>query len=592
MHTINDVHQQFADFFGQKDIQPFIYLLSQKMEEGSICLDMATTISTQKTLLPAAYLTIPLHVESLHRSPLVGEEGMGNKPFVLDKGKLYFQRYFRYETSIAYQLHRIIQGEKTVLEEKKVQLIQNKALIESLFETNGNSTDWQLVAAIHAVLHNFTIITGGPGTGKTTTIAKVLAILYTIEPDIKVALAAPTGKASARMAESLRHAQLPDNSPVKELFARLEPSTIHRLLGYQKGSIYFRHDQSNPLDYDVIVIDECSMVDIALFAKLLQAIPLGTKIILLGDKDQLTSVEAGSLFGDLCKSLSPINEFSSERMAFVNSFIPNPLKQLAAPSPILEKNILFQHIVELQQSHRFDNEKGIGKLSHAVIHNDTEKLSHFFKNEDAQVFLDTENDPQTLQKFIDGYHAYIAEKDILPALKALDQLRVLCAVREGNDGVNNINRLIEKEFILRGWIEPNNIFYENRPIIVTQNNYNVGLFNGDIGLLRTDHQGVMRAWFVDNNAPDGSGIKSVLPGFIEKMDTVFAMTIHKSQGSEFDRVLVILPQDNSHQLLTRELLYTGITRAKKQVTVQASVETILETCSRSVQRASGIMERL
>jgi exodeoxyribonuclease V alpha subunit len=447
---------------------------------------------------------------------------------------------------------------------------------------------WQTAAAISGALNNFTIITGGPGTGKTTTVAKLLAVLFSMNPSLKVALAAPTGKAAARMAESLKAASAKGLNS-SELFNRLQPSTIHRLLRNVPGTTRFKFNADNPLHYDVVIIDECSMIDVALFAKLLDAIGKKTRLIMLGDKDQLASVEAGSLFGDLCQLQETINRFSNERISFINSFVPEEEKKLPDSNGDNPGTILSQHIIELKDSHRFSDTKGIGRFSKAVISNNVPVLQEFIDvSQDDQVSIDVNGSHAVFEEFILGYKEYILEKNISAALRSLNKLRVLCAVREGDQGLYTLNRHIEEFLRRKGLLKHAGEFYEHRPVMITRNNYRLGLYNGDTGILRYDEHGVLRAWFENTEGK----IISVLPVYLTQIETVFAMTIHKSQGSEFDSVMVVLPVSTRSGLLTRELLYTAVTRAKIKVVIRSTPEIILDTALQQVDRGSGISDRL
>jgi exodeoxyribonuclease V alpha subunit len=595
MHTINDVHQQFAEYFQVPALKPYAYLLSRKLSEGHICLHLDKQIATTGELPAFCEQLLPGSQPLLHM-PLVAKDGSDAQPFVLYQDRLYLQRYFRYETTFLQRIHQFLAAEKAGLAGRLHTLETHRAFISSLFATgetftaDGNDpVDWQLSAAISGVLNNFTIITGGPGTGKTTTVAKILAILYHLDPSLKVALAAPTGKAAARMAESLRNTKLPVADTITEQFQRLSPSTIHRLLKSRKDSPYFTYNAENPLNYDVVIIDECSMIDVALFAKLLSAIGSGTRLILLGDKDQLASVEAGSLFGDLCQAQDTLNLFRADRQALINSFISDPQRQIPATHiSNNDQHPLFQHLVELRRSHRFTGHKGIGKFSKAIIANDQPAIQGFLTpGADEQVVIDQQYAKELFEHFVAGYSAFIVEKDIRTALQKLNDLRVLCAIREGEEGLYAINRAIEKSLHDKRLIRVNADFYENRPIILTRNYYEHGLFNGDTGIIRYDEQGGLMAWFEDSNGE----LKTVLPGYLTEAETVFAMTIHKSQGSEFKEVMVILPRAMDIPILTRELLYTGVTRAKQKVFVQSSAAMLLQTADRFVERASGIGQR-
>lgn len=597
----NDVHQQFAEYFNVPDLIPYAYLVSRKLSEGHICLDL-DRIDEQREGLPAFCQNLIPGSKPLRSISLVGKDNNDRQPFVLHRGRLYIQRYFRYETSFLQSLMAFLSAEEKVLKER-LDLLNSQAPFITTLLDRGQVTpavaggaadliDWQLAAAITGILNNFTIITGGPGTGKTTTVAKILAILFTIDPALRVALAAPTGKAAARMAESLRNTRVPVGEDIADKFQALAPSTIHRLLKPRAGTPYFRHDRDNPLPYDVVIVDECSMIDIALFAKLLEAIPPSSRLILLGDKDQLASVEAGSLFGDLCQAQSRLNIFTAERAALINSFISDPARQIPAsqvsggdanPLSEGEPHPLFQHLVELRHSHRFTGDNGIGKFSKAIISGDPDTL----QEPDEAVFIDVNYSGKLFEQFISGYAAFIEEKDIRRALRRMNALRVLCAVREGEQGLYAVNRAIERYLHDQKLISANSEFYENRPIILTRNYYEHGLFNGDIGIIRPDDKGVLMAWFEDS----GGELRAVLPSYLTQAETVFAMTIHKSQGSEFDEVLVVLPASPGVSILTRELLYTAVTRARERVYIQGTMEVILAAALRFVERASGIASR-
>lgn len=592
MHTINDVHQQFAAFFKSNTLQPYAYLLSKKLGEGHICIRL-DELDEDIGDLPLHYHAIIRHdiaenFKSLRNEFLVAAGPGERKPFVLYNNCLYLQRYFFYESRILERIRDFCATEETLLESRAKYLKDLKDLINSLFgggdkgkDAGGETkatTDWQQVAAISAVLNNFTIITGGPGTGKTTTVAKILSVLYTMNKDLRIALTAPTGKAAARMAESLKQASLPLN----------EPTTLHRLLMYSPATSQFIYNEKNPLPYDVVIADEASMIDAALFARLLDATGPSTRLILLGDKDQLASVEAGSLFGDLCQGKGTRNLFSNERASLINSFITDASRIISGNAITAPENhLLFQHVIELTVSHRFNAEEGIGRFAKAVISGNESVIKSFTEKQDHRVGIDTAYSREVFERFVDGYAAFIMEKDTSLALQKLNELRVLCAVREGEYGLYQLNRKIERYLEQKRLIRATPGFYENRPVMVTANNYAAGLFNGDTGIARADEKGTMRVWFEDA----GGGLKSVLPGYINQAETVFAMTVHKSQGSEFEQVLIVLPPDENIPILTRELLYTAVTRARSNVIIQAPEQVILTASGRLVKRASGIEAR-
>jgi exodeoxyribonuclease V alpha subunit len=316
MAITDDIHRQFAEYFDENAIWPYAYLLSQRLTEGNICISLEDIPSNLNT---TPYTNAVSAKDLLNYSNLVSKEGVNTTPFILHNNRLYFQRYFKYETSIIQKLKSLIAAETTVIADRMEQLKTKLKLIQSLnadYNINGlinkEQVDWQLVSVMQALLNNFSIITGGPGTGKTTTLAKLLIVLYELEPGAKVALAAPTGKASMRMFESLKSSTLPFSADTKSKIDKLKPSTIHGLLGYKKESVNFKYNAENPLPYNWVVVDEASMIDVPMFSKLLEALGDKCRIILLGDKDQLASVEAGSLLGDLCQTLPSLNIFSNQ----------------------------------------------------------------------------------------------------------------------------------------------------------------------------------------------------------------------------------------------------------------------------------------
>ncbi|MES2890744.1 MAG: exodeoxyribonuclease V subunit alpha [Bacteroidota bacterium] len=597
MKTINDVHQQFAAYFGGENLEPYAWLLSQKLAEGNICLPLDDLTAEDSLQVIERYPAGLAGTAALANETLVDTTAAGTQPFVLYNNKLYLQRYFRYETLLLDRIYQFLKAESSDYEPRKTWLLNNDVLVKDLFNKGSASSDailpvhpdWQLAAAVGAFLNHFTIITGGPGTGKTTTVAKILSLLFNCDPGLKVALAAPTGKAAARMAESLKSAKLPVDETVAAKFGQLVPATIHRLLKTEFGSNRFKHNRENPLNADVVIVDESSMIDVALFARLLDAIGPTTRLILLGDKDQLASVEEGSLFGDLCEAQPELNGFTKERAGLVNHFISgDELKLTGIANPIATTHPLFEHVIELRQSHRFKDTEGIGKFSKAIIQNNTALIESFFdEGAGKQVHIDPAQSGNVFNSFIDGYEAYILESGIAEALQKFNQLRVLCAIREGEQGLYAINKKIEDTLQRRGLIRRTGEFYEHRPIMITSNNYELGLFNGDIGIIRKNEQGILMAWFEDSEGK----IKAVLPGYIAQAETVYAMTIHKSQGSEFTRVLIVLPEKGAVNLLTRELLYTGITRAREQLVIQGSKATVLRAAAEQVRRTSGIIDR-
>lgn len=591
MFTTTDPHQQFAEYFDIPALKPYAYLLSKKLSEGHICLT-PEQIEEEKETLPERYRDMLTEHPQPAAIPLIASGGRESEPFILFQNRLYIQRYFRYESTCLKRVLQFIDAEASLLPARIRGLEAHQDYIRELFKPTSTEDarrcNWQLVAALHAALNQITIITGGPGTGKTTTVARLLGILHILEPGLRIALAAPTGKAAARMAESLRNSSAQVEG-LAGIAAGLEPSTIHRLLRTKAGTPYFRHDAANPLPYDLLIIDESSMIDVALFAKLLQAIGPDTRLVLLGDKDQLAAVEAGSLFGDLCQAQPVLNMFSAERRAFINQFASDAVCGIPESAVVTSgDHPLFQHVVELQYSRRFSADHGIGPFSKAIIQNKTDVLAFYqAQTSDRAVRIDPAYSDSCFEEIAAGYSAFINERDILSALRLLSSCRILCALREGPQGVYSLNAAVEQLLRRKGLLRLQGEYYENRPLMLSRNYYEHGLFNGDTGIIRNDAHGVAMAWFEDGKG----GIKGVLPGYLADAETAFAMTIHKSQGSEFDKVLLVLPDTADSPILTRELLYTGVTRARHEVVVQGPDDVLLECASRRVERASGLARR-
>lgn len=590
MHTLSDPHRMFAECFPDRAIWAHAWLLSKRLEEGHVCigLDEPASLGDALPYLPAAAADIRA------LSGLVGSPG-DVRPFILDGDRLYLHRYYGYETRIVERLREKVvsgqsrAGERRSMLEGQVELIRSLGAdypLEGL--RSDECVDWQLTAAVKAILHDVSIVTGGPGTGKTTTLAKILRLLYACHPGARVALAAPTGKAAMRMLESLKRSAAGLPEEVRQRIEALKPSTLHRLLGWQRGRLDFKYNAARPLEYDLVVVDEASMVDMPMFARLLDALGDRSRLVLLGDKDQLASVEAGSLLGDLCQSVGDdrLNGFEPDFCDWCNGFL-GAGRGLRAEDRRPGKGILAGCVTELRLSHRFRAQGDIGRLSRAIISGDAEAVQSMAAAGSREADFDTDVSDAVLEEFIQGYARFIREPDPLQALAGLNKLRVLVAVREGPRGLYAVNRRIEQMLQARGLLKPTEEFYVNRPVIVTRNNYELDLFNGDVGICRMAGANV-RIYF---EGQDGT-VRDVPAASLSHCETVFAMTIHKSQGSEFDDVLVHLPEGTDTPILTRELLYTGVTRARKRVLLQAGLDTILHTTAQRVRRTSGLQERL
>ncbi|MBK1648161.1 exodeoxyribonuclease V subunit alpha [Rhabdochromatium marinum] len=670
-----------------------VALTSERNGHGHVCLDLAATLAAPDAVLgplrdqPA---TSPELLDSVRQSLRERLQGLGSatvwaerlaasacindqrlppttkpiadadqdadaRPLVLagqaDRPLLYLRRYWQYEQRIRHGLEQRLQHVRTV------DVAALRQQLDRLFHPS-DTLDWQRIACALATRHNFFIITGGPGTGKTTTVVRLLAVLQALvpagQPPLRIELAAPTGKAAARLNESITD----QRRHLPEAFATPEAQptrvkTLHRLLGAIPGSRHFRHHAAQPLPADLVVVDEASMVDVEMMANLLDAMPADARLILLGDKDQLSSVEAGAVLGDLCQGAAQVHY----RPTTVDW-----LEQVTGwrlPTHFIDPHgpLRAQAIVMLRNSHRFNPQGGIGAL--AALVNQTEAparlhaVQQLFQREatttDASlgciqaVPLPTPDALALAELVWAGYggpNSYLevmrcrapepgAPPEVLEAwaaevLEARKGFQLLTALRAGPWGVEGLN-----QFILRtlraaqppGHASPAGLgesssgaprsgepgsgqsgalaggqWFPGRPVLVTRNDYGLNLMNGDIGVTlavprpgdkgasSASRQPMLRVAFPTVEG----GVRWILPSRLQAVETVFAMTVHKSQGSEFDHAALVLP-DHSNPVLTRELLYTAITRASSRFTLLYGSEVVLgEALACRVERVSGL----
>ena len=571
-------------------------LVSRATSEGHVCLDLSSP--DEKPLIGEEPGTDTFRWPSLAEwrevlvssSSVVGRPGDYRPLIFADRTRLYLYRYWDYERTLANALRA-----SAASEIKKVDVPLLSDGLSRLFPRDiTGETDWQKVAAFVCVMKKFCVISGGPGTGKSTVIAKILALILeqaNNHDEIRVALAAPTGKAAARLQEAIKNAKedLSVNNQVKAAIVP-EASTIHRLLGTIQGSPYFRHNPKNPLPFQLVVIDEASMVDLALMSKLVCAIPSDARLILLGDRDQLASVEAGAVLGDICNT-GRINSFSK---TFRKSLYEISGEQIDI-SADTTGSPLQDCVVQLQKSYRFGTESGIGKVSRTVNKGDGDLALGQMKgrtyHDIAWKTLPTANAlyGQLRDSVLQGYKPYLTAIDPFEVFHLFEQFRIMCALRKGPYGVLSVNHLIEQILRDNKLINPERTWYKGRPVLITRNDYELGLFNGDIGIILPDPESntELRALFVST---DGT-LRKLLPFRLPEHETAYAMTVHKSQGSEFDNALLLLP-DRYAPVLTRELIYTGITRAKKSVEVWGREHVFLEAIHQRTFRASGLRDAL
>jgi exodeoxyribonuclease V alpha subunit len=661
--------RQFAAFLASQAPQADPLLLvaaaltSHQLGRGQVCLDLGLTLvdPVRALSLPAAAqltdidagtptplsllqgLTLARWRSALTEATLVGT-GPGNTPLVLEEQRLYLRRFWRYEQLVRADIDaRLAWPAQAAQTGAEAPLRQALQVLFPEARDRVDTVDWQQVACALAARSHFAIVTGGPGTGKTTTVVRLLALLQHLALDasggrqrLRIRLAAPTGKAAARLNASIAGAvqRLPlDGLHEPERLRQaipVEVTTVHRLLGSRPDTRRLRHDATNPLPLDVLVVDEASMLDLEMMARLVLALPPAARLVLLGDKDQLASVEAGSVLGDLCRRAdqghyTPATRDWVHRLtgAIWDGHLTDP-----------QGRPLDQAVTQLRVSHRFGADSGIGRLAAAVNAGDVQGVRRLLKAGLPDLQLIDSAQPDHLLDLVHGgprgegaaqsglfdepsasvwtghaqaLRAVQASRPApdapaaayddwaLRALQALGRFQLLAAVREGPQGVEGLNRAVEHLLRGAGLLEaPRGGWYAGRPVMVTHNDPALGLMNGDVGIAlpapvpeRPEAGLVLRVAFEGGpNRP----VHWVLPSRLRQVQTAFAITVHKSQGSEFDHAALVLPAQAS-PVLTRELVYTAITRARLRFTLVGSPggpEVLEAALRRRVERVGGL----
>ncbi|WP_020409929.1 exodeoxyribonuclease V subunit alpha [Hahella ganghwensis] len=506
--------------------------------------------------------------------------------------RLYLSRFYEAELTLADHFQRL---QASYFDLPAPQLADYLKRYFADTDNNLEGDNRQALAALSASVHGFCTIVGGPGTGKTTTVTKILAMLIELNSGskpLRIALSAPTGKAAARLMESIAKARsrIPASEEIKNLIPA-NASTLHRLLKVRPDGKGFRHHRENPLALDVLLIDEVSMVDVLLMRSVLEALPPNCRLILLGDSDQLASVEAGNVLDDVCRyrdSFGLSKKFHD--LASQTGLSPNLSADPAPPE-------LTDRVIRLTQSYRFTADSGIGHLARSVNEGHGSEAWGILQDQtrsDIHWQLLPQGEPiptSVLKPALEAYEKYLKADSVTQALVYFDHYRILCAIKEGYYGVETLNQLVEQHLQRRGLIPRGGSgtvgHYRGRPVMITHNDYRTQLFNGDIGLVWPEANGSLKAWFTD----DRGEVRSIPLYRLPRHETVYAMTIHKSQGSEFNHCTVVMP-DPEQTLLTRELLYTGITRAKEQVSLWGNKVSLMAAVQRKTHRMSGLAERL
>jgi exodeoxyribonuclease V alpha subunit len=573
-----------------EELAPAAALVSKATREGHICLDLAlqgfSDLSEGRERFPLP--PIRRWNKALRACGVVGEPGE-YRPLILDKrGRLYLYRYWEYQAELAKAVQDRIRREHHRTGEAE----SMGSLLDRLFPgPEKGQVDWQKIAAFAAARRPFCVIAGGPGTGKTTTVAKVLALLVEQSKGerLRIALVSPTGKGAVRLREAMNKAReaLPCDEGVKAVIPD-KASTIHRLLGPVGRSPYFDYHARHLLPVDVLVVDEASMVDMALMSKLAQALPAEARFILLGDKDQLSSVEAGAVLGDICDTgiSHPFSRAFSSEIREVTGYDIRGVEGTPGMS---------DSIVQLTRSYRFGDESGIACAARSINQGDGAGALRALQDRGhGDLHWRASPAPRLLpgllkERVLEAYRDLFEATDPKEGFACLDRFRILCALREGPFGVKAVNLLVEHVFRQQKRIKDGGRWYQGRPILITQNDYTLDLYNGDTGIVLADPDsaGGLRAFFP---LPDGT-FRRLHPFRLPEHETVYAMTVHKSQGSELGQVLLILP-DRDSPVLTRELIYTAVTRAREQVEIWGHEGVFLQAVSRRVKRTSGLRDAL
>jgi exodeoxyribonuclease V alpha subunit len=581
----------------REEVMLALALASNAVQRGHVCLDLrrlraAPLLDAEGVAIPD--VTLPPHdqwIGTLRSCPELIGDGSAWTPLVLDEvNRLYLQRYHRYQQ----QLARRLRARATSLVEVSAPVLRD-GLARLFVDDDGLSE--QKLAAVVAVSQRLAIVSGGPGTGKTTTVLKILALLQeqalaTRNQPLRLALLAPTGKAARRLQESI-HARLADLAVQQSVREALEvtPSTIHRALGFQpRTPTRFRHDADNPLAADVVLVDEASMVDLALMAKLAAAVRTDAHLVLLGDKDQLASVQAGAILGDMWGDTGG--------RAYSRAFLDRMAELTGQDVPRVAGSRgpgIQDALVQLTKSYRYQATSGIAALARAINRGDGDAAMAVLEGEGAMPYGEAAMLELHEQRPVTGALAASVEAGFGPMLRCNDprsrlelmsRFRILCAHRRGALGVETLNVLVEEHLERAGLLSADTPFYDGRPILVTRNDYQLELFNGDVGVMCKVGDSC-RAFFFGERGT----LRSIHPGRLPPHETVFAMTVHKSQGSEFDRVAVLLPERSS-PILTRELVYTAVSRARRSVDIHGSEQVLRQAVARRIERASGLRDAL
>ena len=552
-----------------EDIFLVSLIASHASKNNSVCFDCERDVFEDDTLNPVIHNII----DNKTRAKFAYDK---NLPVVIENSKIYLRRYYEYEKETASEIIRRASAPAENLPSEVI------SAADKLLSALDITEEEKKISVLNALSKKVSFISGGPGTGKTSLAVNII-LLYIKKKLLKgerpsIALCAPTGKAAAHLKKSVEGAlsKIRDNDKVKALFENeikyvpLKGETVQKLIGTKIGSISAKYNKKEPLPNDLIIADETSMFDLSLMRKLFSALSPSASIVFLGDKDQLASVQAGSVFGDIC------------------SFSNNGSLEKSDNSECLSKSITV-----LKKSFRFDPDKGIGKISKAVNESDIQGVQDAFNSDDNIRFIENNESgfqgfrkklkeiiESEIKRYSKDYPYIFPVKNAKPEelLARMKNIQILSALRKGPGGFGEINAIVEEIFSLTGNI------YHGMPVMAVENDYDMKIFNGDTGIICKEER--LNAYF-----PGDDALRKINPYLLKSYEKSFCMTVHKSQGSEFENVIFVLPNEDS-RVLTKELIYTAITRAKKNITIIGSKEILNAGILRKTERSSGLSSRL
>lgn len=542
-----------------------VNLLGQAMSDGHVCLDLQQYLGQQALVQSGIDFVFPESLNDWQSRLEAYDFCQGESAYLrFFAGRLYLAKYAKLEAKLVEKLLALATGGS------------DKKISNTI---SANNIDWQQVAVVNSVLKPLSIIVGGPGTGKTTTVVKVLQAILQAEnrDDYRVLMAAPTGKAATRLAEAvnekLQESELPDN--LKHCVQETA-STLHRLLGYSQTKRTFYYNQEQPLAVDCLLLDEVSMIDLAMFSRVLDAVPKNCRVILLGDAYQLASVEAGNVLAEICDtdSVQYISKAWQKLLPLPDAYCKEGLSPLA------------DNITLLRKSYRFSNDKGIGKLAHVLLQQDVKRLPEVLQ--EPELFQYAPLQHESSEAFFNlafKHHQHLAgQKTVEQALAAMGEFQLLCATKNGPASVEFFTQQFFSKIPPEAYAHGQPI-YQGMAVMMMQNNYSLQLFNGDLGIIWPEGD-TLYLFFKQGNA-----LLKFLPSQLPGWQVAHAITVHKSQGSEYQKVALALPPLHS-PLLGLEMFYTAVTRAKSEFHCLATMAQMQKAVTQKNLRHSGIQQRL